>query len=81
MVLAVNADHDPREKLQRFVDGKGLSQRVLLGGNGVANKDYYIRAFPTKYLIDRRGKIVERKYGPENLPELKKKVEKLLGSR
>ena len=40
-----------------------MKQRVLLQGRSVAAGKYAVRAFPTTFLIDRAGKIVQREVG------------------
>jgi hypothetical protein len=63
VVLAVNGYDEPREVVEKFVREKSLKQKVLLMGGAVAAKGYGVRAYPTTFLIDREGKVVNREEG------------------
>ena len=80
-MLAVNCDNDPKEKLERFRNKKGLAQRILLHGDGVAMESYSVRRFPTKYLVDRNGNITKRAYGNRGHDEFEEEIRTLLKAR
>lgn len=63
MVLAVNGYNESRETIAKFVKDKGLSQKVLLAGAGVARRLYGVQGYPTSYLVDAAGRITERSVG------------------
>jgi thiol-disulfide isomerase/thioredoxin len=63
VVLAVNAYDESRAVVEKFVKEKELKQRVVLMGGTVAREKYFVDAFPTSFLLDREGKIVDRDVG------------------
>jgi len=72
VVIGINCDNDPPERIRKFVEAKSLGYKMLLRGDGVAMRDYHCRAFPTLYWIDREGRVAARDYGfqpPEKLAE------------
>jgi hypothetical protein len=81
VVLAVNGYDEPRPVVEKFVREKGLRQRVLLGGRRTALSLYGVTGFPTSFLIDRRGTVVERQVGflPARAGAIEARIEALLG--
>jgi peroxiredoxin len=69
---------DSASDVERFFQEKGISFPVVIDDRekGVAGKSYQVGGIPTLFLIDRDGKIVEKRVGyePEHLDELTAKV-------
>ena len=56
VVLAVNFD-EPAEEVCAFRDRLGLAIPILLDEDGVVQRLYRVRGYPTSYLIDREGRV------------------------
>ena len=78
----MNGWDEPKEVIEKFVKEKGLAQRVLLQGGSVAREKYAVNAYPTSFLIDRTGKVVDREegFGPSMASPLEERIRGLLGS-
>ena len=63
VVLAVNGWNEPKSVIQKYVQEEKLRQKVVLMGGDVAREKYVVRSYPTTFLIDRTGKIVDRRVG------------------
>jgi hypothetical protein len=63
VVLAVNGYDESKAVVEKFVQGKGLQQKVLLQGGRVARGAYGVRGYPTRFFIDRAGTVVGRDAG------------------
>jgi peroxiredoxin len=63
-----------------FVDGGGYTFKFLLDSDGVIGKKYWVRYVPTTFLIDKKGRIVEKEIGLKDWadPEVIKKIKGLL---
>ena len=74
--LAVIGVHVSRgaSRAQAFVRSHGLTFPVLLDDGGTSGR-YGIRAIPTYFLVDRRGRIVS---GPTHTPPSAEEIERLL---
>jgi hypothetical protein len=66
--------------VEKYVKEKGLKQKVVLMGGAVAREKYFVNGFPTSFLIDREGKIIDRDvgFGPGMAPAREKKIKDLL---
>ncbi len=79
-LIAVAMPYDPPNYVLKFAQERQLPFPVVLDIKGEA-----IRAFgnvnmtPTSFLIDREGRILERKAGELDFAELKGKLDKQLG--
>ena len=78
VVLGINIDNDTAERIDKFVQDRGLDYTMLLKGDGVAFSQYSCRAFPTLYWIDRTGKIRARDYGYQATARLEARARGLL---
>lgn len=59
--LGVNATKSDRERDARnFVDQQKLTFTILMDREGDATKDYKVTSFPTTFIVDKKGTIVER---------------------
>ena len=80
VVLAVNAYGDSEKTVEQFVQEHRLRYPVLLSGSGVAEA-FSVDVFPTAFLIDRSGRIVERfvGYTPGKEEMTRARVRSLIG--
>jgi len=73
---------DSVSHVERFFEERGFDYLVVMDEreNGVTGKPYQVGGIPTLFLIDREGKVVEKRvgYGAEDADELAAKVEKLV---
>ena len=79
-MVSVNGYDESRYLIERFVKRENLSQIQLLAGRQVARNQYSVRGYPTSFLIDRRGRVVDR-LGFIDFDALKKQVNRLLQER
>ena len=78
VVLGINADNDPKQVIEPFMERKNLSHKILLNGNGLAMETYSCKGFPTNCWIDTKGRLVAREYGYASLQELERQLTQLL---
>jgi peroxiredoxin len=62
IIYAVGLSYSRKEEVKQFAEEHRLTVPVLLGSENV-QKDYKIEAFPTIYIIDRKGEISSRVVG------------------
>ena len=76
----MNGYDEPKGVVEKFVREKKLKQKVVIMGGAVAREKYFVEGFPTSFLIDREGKIVDREvgFGPGMAPAKEKKIKDLL---
>ncbi len=63
------------DDIDNFLAKRGVTYTVLLGGKDVA-KEYHVSAYPTIYLIDKKGKVLFTQVGYGD--ETEKKIEELI---
>jgi len=63
-VVAVSVDMEDTEEIIEFVEEYGLTFDVLLDRTQEISSTYQIFALPQSYVIDRRGRIVYKEFGP-----------------
>jgi peroxiredoxin len=63
-MLAVSADQDGREMVERFVREHGLTFPVLPDPNLQIADRYKVTGYPETFVIDRNGRIVAHELGP-----------------
>lgn len=68
VVIGMSLDTLPEEAVRDFVRKAGITYPVVLAGSEIADV-YAVEALPTKVLIDRSGKIRERKVGATSDPQ------------
>lgn len=77
-LYAVNAaNYDKIRNAREFVQEKGFKFPVLIDGKGEAGNAYKVFAYPTSFIIDRNGKIVERIEGVIPLEQWKKYLDEV----
>ena len=77
-VLGVSVDWE-REAVAPFARAHGMNYPVLFGDESLAMQ-YGAPGFPTLFIVDAQGQIVEAHVGVIGLPELEASVAKLLGA-
>lgn len=80
-LYAVNAtDNDKVRNARVFVEEQGFTKfPVLTDSKGEAGKAYMVFNYPTSFLIDRNGYIVERIEGMMTLEQMEQMIESHLG--
>lgn len=79
-LYAVNAtDNDKVRNARVFVEEQGFTKfPVLADSKGAAGKAYMVYNYPTSFLIDRNGYIVERIDGMLTLEQMERMIESYL---
>jgi cytochrome c-type biogenesis protein len=79
-VIAVNGWDEPRDVVATFIEENGYKQQVLLMGGAIAAEKYGVTSYPTTFLIDRSGTVVDFEMGfhPEMAEKLEKQIAELL---
>jgi thiol-disulfide isomerase/thioredoxin len=77
VVIGVSTDEDP-QVVKQFVKKYGVNYQVVMGDDALAAAFGGFDVIPTTFLIDRTGKIRDRKTGAEPTEEYAKRVEALL---
>lgn len=78
VVLAIDIGESP-STVSKFVDKYGLTFPVLLDITQDVSLEYYVRAIPTSFFIDRDGIIREIKIGAfSGLPEIERTLKKII---
>lgn len=73
VVLAVNNLED-KETVKNYARRSATKQRVLLDQDGVVGERYRLTTLPAVFLVDRKGRIVERSNAPIPSRELEQKL-------
>ncbi|THF64643.1 TlpA family protein disulfide reductase [Pseudothauera nasutitermitis] len=77
--IAVAMDYDPPAQVRAYVERSGLPFTVTLDASGdVARAFEGVRLTPTTYLLDKRGRIVQKYLGEPDFDKLHALVERLL---
>ncbi len=77
--IALAMQYDPPAFVQNFAQQNALPFRVALDHKGELAQSWGgIKATPTSFLIDKKGRIVKRLVGPPNFQQLQADIEKLL---
>jgi peroxiredoxin len=79
-MIAVAMSYDHPNEVARFAQARGLPFKVALDGDGAISRSFGdIRATPTTFLIDKRGRILKQYLGEPEWGEFHALVEKALG--
>jgi len=78
LVLGVDVQENP-EQVAEFIVEHDMTYPVVIDETAEVAKTYRVRAFPTSYLIDERGVVVEIFTGPVNEPLLIRIFSDLVG--
>ena len=77
-LVGIAMDDEGVEKVGPYVDEMKIPYLTLIGDEGVVDKFGGVVGFPTKFLIDRQGRIVETWTGEVPRSVLEKKIQALL---
>lgn len=74
MILGVNmtSQEGSIKNVKHFVKKEGISFPILLDRSGEVMNRYHVIGIPTSYLIDPKGKVLQRFRGAVTLAEIKK---------
>ena len=81
VVLAINADNFPKNRIVEFAETMNLDQHVMLMGEDVAAVKFNIIRWPSSVYIDRRGNIVDHDFGYASPQQMEAKIKKILASQ
>jgi peroxiredoxin len=77
--IAVAMSYDPPDWVSNFARSRQLPFRVALDNTGEIARDWgQVRLTPTTYLVDKRGRIVNRYLGNMNFADLHQLIDRLL---
>ncbi|NML25301.1 TlpA disulfide reductase family protein [Zoogloea dura] len=77
--VAIAMNYDPADYVRNYASKNGLPFTVGLDTSGDAAKGFEeVRLTPTTFLIDRKGRIVQKFLGAPDFPKLHADIEKLL---
>jgi peroxiredoxin len=77
-VLAAEKPGTEMSTVNEFVDEKGFTFPVLFDTDGAVSVKYRVRAFPTTYIVDQEGTIVEVVTGAMDKDTMMQKIENAL---
>lgn len=73
--VAVESGHP--DDIRTFMAEHGMDYQILIGDLGIVKSRFHVLGFPTSLLIDRKGMIWKRYFGPQTEEVLKHDVELL----
>lgn len=78
-ILAVNltAQDNGREAIDAFIDEFGLTFSIPMDETGSTAQNYQVRTVPTTYIINTRGEIAEKIFGPVDEQVLEDKTDRI----
>ena len=77
--VAIAMSYDPADYVRNYASKNGLPFTVCLDTTGDAARGFEeVRLTPTSFLIDRKGRIVQKFLGAPDFPKLHADIEKLL---
>jgi peroxiredoxin len=78
--LAVAMSWDPPASVAHFAESRALPFGVAIDNTGAIARSFGdVRATPTSFLIDKRGKVVQKFVGKPDFAQVAHRVERLLG--
>ena len=77
-LVGIAMDDEGVDKVKPYVDDLKLPYLTLIGDEGVVDAFGGVVGFPTKFLIDREGRIVDSWVGEVPRAVLEKKIQSLL---
>lgn len=77
-LVGIAMDDEGVDKVRPFVDEMKISYLTLIGDEGVVDAFGGVVGFPTKFLIDREGRIVDSWVGEVPRAILEKRIQSLL---
>lgn len=77
-LVGIAMDDEGVDKVKPFVDEMKIQYLTLIGNEGVVDAFGGVVGFPTKFLVDRQGRIVDSWVGEVPREILEKKIQGLL---
>jgi peroxiredoxin len=62
-IIGISLDDEGSAKVAPFASQNRINYTMLVNGNGAANRYGGIEGIPTTFLLDRQGRVVERRAG------------------
>lgn len=78
-VIGVSLDDEPAQQVARFVARAGINYSVVMGSSEITQEYGGVPALPTNFLIDRRGRVVQKHVGLYPLSVYDTEIRALLG--
>jgi len=78
LVLGIDVQENP-DRVATFIQQNDMTYPVVIDESAEIAKIYQVRAFPTSYLIDERGVVLQVYNGPVNQPLLVNTFNDLMG--
>jgi peroxiredoxin len=78
-IVGVSVDANAEEVVPPFVEEHGITYTILLGNPGLQRK-YNLRGLPTTYIIDQKGRVVEKFLGYRDKEAFERLIRPLLTS-
>jgi len=78
-IVAVNGYDETRETVAAYAKQAALGHPIVLGGSDVANKKYFVGAYPTTYWVSADGVVQDYDVGFESAEVLEERIKQLLG--
>jgi thiol-disulfide isomerase/thioredoxin len=72
--VGVSVDEDGPEVVKKFIKEHGINYPVVMFSEGVVNAYGPIEGYPTTFIIDRDGKIRDKKLGARPTAEFEKEI-------
>ena len=80
-VIGVSLDTIAPAEVQKFAKSKGINYTVVMGDDAIQKAFGAIDAIPTTFLIDRQGRIRDRKTGSEETESYERKIRAVLDEK
>jgi thiol-disulfide isomerase/thioredoxin len=80
-IVAVNAERSSASQIASFAEKYRMSFPILLNPQGDVANNYWVRAIPTSFLLDKKGKIRWKIVGGREWdgPDVLSRIDQLLG--
>lgn len=72
--VGISMDEDGPEVVRKFVKEHGINYTIVMGDEAVVNAFAPIEGYPTTIIIDREGRIRDRKLGAKPTAEFEKAI-------
>jgi peroxiredoxin len=77
-IIGVSLDDEGAAKVRPFAEQNGINYTMLVNGQDVASRYGGIQGIPTTFLLDRQGRIVERREGVVSPAHWRQAIDDLL---
>lgn len=82
-MIAVNGWDEERDVVAQYIKETGFKQKVLLMGGTIAAEKYGVTNYPTNFLLDKSGVVVDFEMGfnPEMAAKMEENIAALLAKQ